>query len=288
MILINLKGGLGNQLFQYACGRALSVRNNDEVTIDITQYKRQNRIDTIRQYALSPFKISTRIATPLEIKHIKYPYGLISKSIRFVRTKVLRQFNVNYTPRILKQRGNIYLDGFFQTEKYFADIRPTLISEISLKAPWGQSAHVVANQIRNAPNSVSLHVRRGDYVQDTKTNQHHGTCGAHYYAHALEVLAEKIGANIHLFIFSDDIEWVRANLTLPYPTTYVSDTSIPDYEELMLMSLCSHNIIANSSFSWWGAWLNQNSGKIVIAPREWVRTGKHNFRDIVPDSWIRI
>ena len=306
MIIINMKGGLGNQLFQYACGRALILRQEEKNTIvnkdnsaedrdsdsilklDITGYGENNGIDTMRHYSLEAFNIQAKIATREEIRKLKYPYRIISKGWRFFRVKVLRQFNVGFNPRIFNKQGSIYLDGFFQTEKYFIDKEKEIQADLTLKDPLDQKAQEVSVKIKNAENIISLHVRRGDYVSDPKTNQHHGTCGSEYYSRALEYITSKIGKDVTVFVFSDDIEWVRNNMSLPYPAVYVSSPDIPDYEELTLMSQCRHHIIANSSFSWWGAWLNPNPNKIVIAPKRWVRATNIDISEVVPNNWIRL
>lgn len=293
MIIINLKGGLGNQIFQYACGRALAFRNNDNIKLDITGYGESNGIDTMRKYSLSPFNIKADIASGQEIKKLKYPYGIISKGMRFFRAKILRQFETGLNPKILNHTGSIFLDGFFQTEKYFIDKEKEIRSDLSLKSPLSTKSQQISDLIKNSPISISLHVRRGDYVNDAKTNQNHGTCNAEYYSKALEYINSKIDLNnninnVKIFVFSDDINWVKENMPLPYPSVYVSSPEIPDYEELILMSKCKHNIIANSSFSWWGAWLNENQNKIVVAPSRWVLKNPENFKDIIPESWYRI
>lgn len=288
MIITKLKGGLGNQIFQYACGRALALRNNDRVKLDIIGYNSSNGIDTVRKYSLFPFNIKAEIATEQEILKLKYPFGIISKGMRFFRAKILRQFETGLNKKILNYKGSIYLDGFFQTEKYFLDKEKEIRDDLKLTASTSAKFQENFNLIKNTPISVSLHVRRGDYVSDKVTNLHHGTCNAEYYAKALEYITSKIGNEIKVFVFSDDINWVKENMPLAYPAEYVSAPEIPDYEELILMSKCNHNIIANSSFSWWGAWLNENRDKIVVAPSKWVQKNPENFKDVVPNTWYRI
>lgn len=288
MIIINLKGGLGNQLFQYSCARSIAIRNKDILKLDTTGYSQHNGIDTIRHYALSPFNIKEEFATPEEIKKLKYPYGIISKGIRLFKSKILRQFNIGYNNKILKKRKSFYLDGFFNTEKYFYDNRNVILDDLKLRSGLGVTAKKILDNISKSANSVSLHIRRGDYVNDRITNRFHGTCSIDYYKKAIDFLINKIGNDITIFIFSDDIAWAKENVIFPYPLIFVSSPEIPDYEELILMSKCKHNIIANSSFSWWGAWLNENDGKIVIAPKRWTVRDDKNYRDIIPDSWYRI
>ena len=178
--------------------------------------------------------------------------------------------------------------GYWQSEKYFKENKDAIRKEFSLKSPLSPKAQEASAKIARAKCSVSLHVRRGDYVSDAKTNQHHGTCGPGYYAQALEYIASKAGKDIAAFMFSDDIEWVKKNMLLPYSAIYVSSPEIPDYEELILMSQCRHHIIANSSFSWWGAWLDPRADKIIVAPKQWVQVGNSKMKDVVPEGWVRI
>ena len=306
MIIINLKGGLGNQLFQYATGRALSLRQADKnkknsakndtsnkqiLKLDITGYSENNGIDTMRHYALSPFNIKVEIASTDEIKKLKYPFGIISKGWRFFKTKVLKKYNISFNSGIFNSTKPLYLDGFFQTEKYFIDKENEIRNDLTLKDPLSQRAVEILTKINSCSNSISLHVRRGDYVSDKNTNLHHGTCDLSYYAKAVEYMNAKIGNDMHIFVFSDGIEWAKENIKFPYQTSYVSpakSTPRDEVEELVLMSKCRNNIIANSSFSWWGAWLNQNRDKIVIAPKRWVLRGVNNYRDIIPQTWYKI
>jgi hypothetical protein len=299
MIIIALKGGLGNQMFQYACGRALSLHDNEPVKLDISGYAKTRTSDTPREYSLSHFSIKEKtIATNEEIRALKYPYGIVSKGWRFIRTKIFRQFNLDWNPRIFSKKGPRYLDGYWQTEKYFVDYADDIRREFSLEKPFGTAAQAIADTISTGQPAVSLHVRRGDVARDAATNRYSGITTPEYYARALAFLAEKLSTlgikNFHVFVFSDDIEWVKQNIPIPLPTTYVSEKleigvpKIPDYEELVLMSMCDHNIIANSSFSWWAAWLNRNHDKIIIAPKIWIRGNGTKHKDIAPASWIRI
>jgi hypothetical protein len=294
MIIIALKGGLGNQLFQYACGRALQLRQEEKdgdkiaLELDATGYAENNGIDALRHYALSPFNIQAEMATREEIKRLKYPYGIFSKGWRFFKARALRQYYTYFVPRILKQEGDVYLDGYFQTEKYFIDKEETIRADLTLKTPFGPQAQEASMKIKSEAKSVSLHVRHGDMAYDPLTNRYWGTCSMEYYAEALKIMHNKIGDGMKIFVFSDDIAWVKENMTMPYPVEYVSAPGIKDYEELSLMSLCKNNIIANSSFSWWGAWLNGNPDKMVIAPEKWTNKEPQQYRDIIPSSWLRI
>jgi Glycosyl transferase family 11 len=283
MIIVRLNGGLGNQMFQYALGRKMSIKNGDVLKFDLSVYTPGNK----RTYELGGFNIVGMIASPDEIKRIKLPHGLISEIIIWFKKHVLRIFNIEFRAIILDKKGDMYLDGFWQSEKYFLDIRNILLKDFTLKNSLKDSSVMVLEKIKNTSNSVSLHVRRGDYIKEKTTNAYWGTCNPDYYNQAMTVLKNKIGL-FTLFVFSDDIGWVKKNMQFNFPTIFVSGYNITNYEELALMASCEHNIIANSSFSWWGAWLNQNPQKIVIAPKQWQIKAKSRAKDIVPNSWIKI
>lgn len=285
MIIVKLKGGLGNQMFQYAFGRFLSIKNKDITKFDTIGLEKNSQ-ETYRKYSLGVFKISGSLASEDEIKKIKYPFGILSKGFRFVNAKVFRNFNISFNPKLLNLKNDIYLDGYFQSEEYFKTIRNILLDELVLNSELSPSALKFNEQIINSKNSVSLHVRRGDYVADRKINSIHGTCNLDYYNNAISLITEKIESPT-FYIFSDDIEWVKENLSVNN-AIFVSNREIKDYEELILMSKCKHNIIANSSFSWWGAWLNQNPNKIIIAPKQWTIKETSDKLGIIPKSWTQI
>ena len=206
----------------------------------------------------------------------------LSKSSNWV---IEKQFN--FDNQILNSPNNILLDGYWQSEKYFADITDILRREFVVRYQQDTQSQKVANQIKSTE-SISLHVRRTDYVQNTLTNQIHGTCDQDYYDRAVSYIGERV-INPHFFIFSDEPEWARSNLKLRFPMTIVDcNDASRNYEDLRLMSMCRHNIIANSSFSWWAAWLNPNSNKIVIAPQKWFNDDTRNTKDLIPDQWIKL
>ena len=303
MIIVNLKGGLGNQMFQYACGRALSLRRKDILKLDVTGYGRTAGIDTPRQYALKAFNIDESFANSSEINNLKYPLGIFSKGWRFVKAKVFRQYNVNFSSSMfdrLNKKSNVFMDGFWQTEKYFSDQADTLRKDFTLRETMSSEAQRILEEIKSSStvssSSISLHIRRGDYVSDKNAQKTFSGITLDYYKEAVRYI-ENTYTNqnkkqiLHIFLFSDDIEWVRQNLSLSHTMTFVSlppNAKNRDAEEIVLMSSCDHNIIANSSFSWWGAWLNQNPSKIIVAPKVWSKKEQWNYRDIIPTSWIRI
>jgi hypothetical protein len=287
MIIVNLKGGLGNQMFQYALGRKLALKNNNELKLDVSGYARaEYSKDTLREYKLANFNIEAEIATAREVKRLKYPYGLLSKLARAWRAKILKQHHVGFEPSILKKKGDVYLDGYWQSATYFADIADTIRQDFSLKQPLETSHGDIVKKIVSGP-SISLHVRRGDYVSNATNQAYWETCSPAYYEKALAILGEKIGS-FTTYVFSDDPDWVKNNIDIPAPVHYVSGQELADYQELFLMSKCNHHIIANSSFSWWGAWLNPKKDKIVIAPKKWTAVNPEQHKDIAPTDWIRL
>lgn len=287
MVIVRLKGGLGNQMFQYAAGRRLAHATGGELKLDASGYENNKT----RSYGLGAFNIIEAFASkedmPAGIKFAwlprKGPGGPLSK--KTVRRVEERHFH--FDPGVLSLPDGVYLDGYWQSEKYFSDIRAVIRKEFTVKAPQAGRNREIAASIGSCV-SVSVHVRRGDYISDPKTSRLHDVCGLDYYRRAIDLMAEKAG-NPRFFIFSDDPEWVRKNMNVPYPAEFV-DFNGPDNacEDLRLMSQCSHNIIANSSLSWWGAWLNPNPGKIVLAPERWLRTEEHDYSDVVPEGWVKL
>ncbi|MFH1677734.1 MAG: alpha-1,2-fucosyltransferase [Patescibacteria group bacterium] len=299
MVIIKLMGGLGNQMFQYAMGRQVAKQNNIELKLDTSSFKIINN-NTPRHYSLNVFNIKENFINQYGIKKIAKHSNLINKiisKIYYLRQKfslIKIKINQNYItekafnfdPEILKLKDDIYLDGYWQSEKYFKDIEDIIRKEFTLKNVFSEEAEKIAEEI-TAVNSVSLHIRRGDYINNEKTQKYHGSCSLNYYYQAVKKISRKIN-NPVFFIFSDDIEWVKNNLKLKYPIKFVSGYNIKNYEELILMSKCKHNIIANSSFSWWGAWLNNNLNKIVVAPKKWFNDLSININNLIPESWTKI
>lgn len=286
MIIVNLKGGLGNQMFQYALGRHLAYKNGTILKLDTTSLSKAKEIGNIyRPFDLDKFNIQNEQATAEEVRALHYPYGLISKLKNILERKILRKTFVEFDENVLGLKDNAYLDGYWQSPRYFEAIRATLLTEFTLKNPLSPSGQTLRDRITNSI-SVSLHVRRGDYVANKRVLKENGVCSVDYYKKAIETISSKVN-NPTFFVFSDDIEWVKVNLSVPANSVFMADETITAPEELFLMNQCQHNIIANSSFSWWGAWLNQNPNKIVIAPTPWFDTIKYD-KNLLPESWIQI
>ena len=286
MIIIKLKGGLGNQLFQYAFGRLIALRRGEDLKLDKDILGQRG--DTYRAYGLDNFNIRAEIASREEVLKVKYPYGLISKALRFFKAKFLRIFHIGFEARMLKTKAK-YLEGFFQSYKYLESIRRELLEEFSLKENISLKYGDLLSEF-NSLNSVALHIRRGDYVNNPATKKAHFICDLSYYQKAINLIKEKLNEkNLtpKFFVFSDDINWAKENFKL-FDFIFVSRPEFLDPEELILMSKAKHNIISNSSFSFWSAWLNNNPEKIVIAPALWNRKYRRAYKDLIPEDWLRV
>jgi len=185
----------------------------------------------------------------------------------------------------LTNRENICIQGFFQTEKYFSNIRNQILTDFTITKPLNKNNQQILEKIIST-NSVSVHFRRGDYTKE-RVAKIFGTCSENYYKKAIKIIQNKSEKNITLFIFSDDIKWVKNNIKFDNKTFFVDvNSGKQGIYDLILMKNCKHNIIANSSFSWWGAWLNENLNKIVIAPTPWMENTENN--DLIPENWILV
>lgn len=297
MIIVKLTGGLGNQMFQYAAARRLAELREAVLKLDLTILQSIQLDRTPRAYELKYLNISADVATPQEIADItkfdtSWRESILRRFNRMldvgkIRPQVIRERHFNFDPEVLYATDNSYLEGYWQSEKYFMDISDLLQNEFTFKFPLSGANLALAQEIE-AVNSISLHVRRGDYVSNKVTVNKHGVCSLDYYRRCVASLIEKV-ADPHFYIFSDDPKWVRENISLPFQVTFVRNNGIDKgYEDLRLMSLCRHNIIANSTLSWWGAWLNLNPGKIVFAPQNWFADTSIDTSDLIPEKWIKI
>jgi len=292
MIIVKLIGGLGNQMFQYAAGKALSLERGTELLIDKSDLdKETNGAFTKRHYELGCFNITERFANSNDL----FPYKNIGSS----RLKRLRdryfpwlvnkvsfyESGNSFHRNFFKLPANTYLNGFWQSEKYFKKYETQIRNSFQIKDPLPDELKDVLQNIRTTT-SVSLHVRRGDYVSLKSANDYHGLCSQEYYEAAIDKLKKKY-RDIVIFVFSDDIEWCKTNLNFNSPMHFISQNKGAQWD-LYLMSECRHNIIANSSFSWWGSWLNTNPNKVVIAPKNWFRDTTISTNDLIPENWIRL
>jgi hypothetical protein len=290
MIIVRLNGGLGNQMFQFAAGKALAIQKKTRLLLDISGFDNLPQGTTKRAYELGSFDIKAEFAGVRQIEMLARPKGIIrllDKSRPYYRKTVYCEPFFHYDPNFFRASSNTILAGYWQSEKYFKDAAAVIRNELQVKAPLSPATQALARHI-DSVNAVSIHIRRGDYVSDEKTNQYHGTCSLDYYAGALSLLMQRT-SGAELFVFSDEIGWAEKNLVSPLPSHFVqrNDGGQP-YEDLFLMSRCRHHIIANSSFSWWGAWLNKNPGKIVIAPSKWFNESDADTKDLLPGEWLKV
>lgn len=281
MIVSKLNGGLGNQIFQYAIAKNLSIKLNRQLFIDISEYNEYK----LRSFSLHHFNINSELIDNFH----SFIYFHKFKSIQILKERSLLY---QHDLKINNSKDIIYLDGYWQSENYFKENLYLIISDLTIKSALGDVDKGIINLINNSSIPVvSIHVRRGDYISNSFTNEIHGTCSVDYYKRAYNVFKNKLKSEFIVILFSDDFEWVRNNIDFIDNCIYSDhNDSKTDFADLYLMSLCDHNIIANSSFSWWGAELNLNPNKIVISPAIWFNDFDKNLTsmNIIPDNWIRI
>ncbi|HUM50883.1 MAG TPA: alpha-1,2-fucosyltransferase [Chitinophagales bacterium] len=290
MIVVRLMGGLGNQLFQYAAAKQLSILNNAELYFD-TSFFSTKPIDNIqRKFELDVFNIDYKIATDEMLHHF---HGtefnntelVLTKLLSFGKFKKYKFSKYGFDEHFLDLKGNYYLRGFFQSEKYFSTIKNIIRDELMIEDKHLPLDTELVNRIKNSENSVSIHIRRGDYIRNLTSMDAHGICSKDYYVKSIKLIREKLGTDdIHFYIFTDDANWVRNEMNWNIDCTLISDKK--PIEDFYLMSLCKHNIIANSTFSWWAAWLNKNENKSIILPKQWTNILKTEMIDLVPMNWI--
>ncbi|MGI4751461.1 MAG: alpha-1,2-fucosyltransferase [Janthinobacterium lividum] len=292
MIITNIISGLGNQLFQYAVGKQLALTNNTSLKLNISFFNNQN----LRSYKLDHFNIDATIIEPNELSKFLHfytqktlPYEIFRKFIQLVPRKDRKLFEEqkdwDYDEQLFKVSSDAYISGYWQNYKYFENLKPEILKELAIKSTYLIGINKDLNTIKNSENAVSVHVRRGDYITDKAANHLMGVVPLSYYTDSINILNSKT-EKPEFYFFSDDLHWVKENFK---GHNYHYINSGADYTDLHLMQNCKHNIIANSSFSWWGAFLNQNPDKIVIAPKNWVTNSEVNKRiEITFPSWIKL
>lgn len=289
MIVSHIIGGLGNQMFQYATGRALSLVHDVPLKLDISGFDGYGLHQGFELKRV--FNCAADIASEEDVRSMLgwQSMSVIKRVVARPNMAALRRStfvvepHFNYWVGIKQTPDNCYLAGYWQSEQYFQTHTAAIRADFAFKLPLSDRNSKLALQITRG-NTVSLHIRRGDYANNPKTTATHGLCSLDYYRAAIQHIAERVQSP-HFFIFSDDIAWVKNNLTINFPHQYVDhNQGAESYNDMRLMSLCQHNIIANSSFSWWGAWLNTNAHKIVIAPKQWF-ANTTNVADLIPSTW---
>lgn len=269
-------------MFQYCIGMHLAIKNNTYLVLDLDEVSnntKKEREHTKRSFELDIFNVKY-----IDSKRIKF-YLWVMNMLN--KIKIVNEDNFNFDKAVLQLSGNICLEGYWQNENYFIDIS-TLVRKNFQFVPLQNDKNIQLEKIITNCESVSVHFRRGDYITNKHAENFHGICSMEYYMNAIELIEAEVKNPIY-FIFSDEIGWVKQNFSTNRKTVFIEGNKDNiSFEDLRLMSRCKHNIIANSSFSWWGAWLNVNKEKIVIAPNRWFESEEHKLNDIVPESWIKI
>lgn len=281
MITSVLSGGLGNQMFQFAASYAASRRLGCDLRLDVSNYNKN-----LRSYELNVFP---SINKSFKVGNfLKFNNGNRLKKLlfKYFDNYFYEKYAFIYDPEIETISKNTILNGYFQTEKYFKSYRDDLLKIFSFPHEKIKKLAFLTEEI-NTYNSVAIHVRRGDYVSNKNANKFHGVLPIDYYTQASDYFVKF--DNVKFFIFSDDIHYVNLKFD------FLKNKKILDvnrfnesYLDIFLMSQCKNQIIANSSFSWWGAWLNCYQEKLVIAPKKWIQKPSLPFDDITPPEWVKI
>jgi len=299
MVITKISYGLANQMFQYAAARALAARNNQALGLDLAFFDNSAETDSKQShesYQLDIFEGPAKYQ-PLDNEYLKqltqkYKDNIVYRALNILSKQILNQPLYTYCweknflkfdSLIKKSYGKtIYLNGYFQNEDYFEDAKALIKDDFIFKKELIDIVNTNLGIQMKQENSVSIHIRRGDYVG----KRFIPSLG--YYKSAIDLIVQKVDNPI-FYVFSDDSEWAAKNVEAPGQVHYVvHNTQENSYKDLYLMSKCMHNIIANSSFSWWGAWLNSNAHKIVITPAQWLPESGVMASDIVPTSWIKL
>lgn len=288
MVISEIIGGLGNQMFQYAAGRSLAERLGVPHTLDIGAFTERGY--ALHAFALDRLRAPLTLATPGECLRLRgsrsrvLPRNL-RKALLERRSTFYREPTIRYDARFEALKHPIYLEGYFQSERYFQAIAPQLREWFLPKEELSRESLELAAQIEASPCPVMIHVRRGDFVSDPRNEVIHGTCSETYYQSAVEEIVSQ-HPDAQLFAFSDEPDWVEAHLRFSAPIKAISrNPAERNQEDLYLMSICRHAITANSSFSWWGAWLGEAEGQIVICPKRWFTDPAKQDHDLIPARW---
>ena len=265
-IEVVMEGGLGNAMFQYALGRALAVRHNRPLVLDTSLACHYPE----RTFDLPCFRLAEQRVREL-------PYRLWSARrnvlrgldrIRLAPVRWVEEENLLFDPEVLQVRPPCVLKGYWQSERYFASVERQLRQEFTIVRAQDPRSAACQARMQEVP-SIGLHVRRGDYLNPEDP---HTPCSLAYYETALRLIEPSLGPGAELFVFSDDIPWAREHIRFDLPTEFVDWNAERNYEDLRLMSACRALIAVNSTFSWWGGWLNHRPDKIVIVPKDWYRS----------------
>jgi hypothetical protein len=290
MVITKIQGGLGNQMFQYAFGRMLAKRNNTELKLDTTMFPTYK----YHLYTMDNLHITAPVATEEEIAPFlqkrprKGRRNFLYNALFADPKKYVEEPSFYFTPEMLELKEPCYVDGYWQSEKYFIEIEDIIRKEFSLHKPLNSYSLDIAEKIRASEHPVSLHVRRGDFAHVSQSIATHGTVSISYYEEALRVMKERVVQPAY-FVFSDEPEWARENIKTDFPTEYIGQGPEVNYFDLELMKMCRHHILANSTFGWWGAWLSDSYRTgVTISPKRWNVKESLDTKDLLPEHWIKL
>jgi len=300
MDIIIMSGGLGNQMFQYAFYLALQTHKNDVWLNDISLHKENahNGFElnelfglniSFHTYYCTIIKIVRKLLIFRKTIGVNFALSVLIKSLKLCNIHIILESSPGgfdqqlIQPSLDKKKVNIYF-GYWQSEKYFLDIQTRVLESFSFQKDLSEKSHSILNEIKENE-SVAIHIRRGDYLEKENHKLYGNICTINYYEKALQIIQERL-PNAIFYIFSDDPDWVKKSLSLEKMHMIDWNKKEDSWQDLFLMSQCKHNIIANSTFSWWGAWLNKNPDKIVISPSKFINGS--NCRDRIPEKWIKI
>ncbi len=297
MVTVEIHSGLGNQMFQYAAGISLARFLKSPCKLEISWFENSSSAQTPNSFQLDKFpKIKLDFANKSEVDALIRPSskGIVNRikhklnrSLPIHKQWAFVEPHFHYYKYFFFSKSPVFLSGYWQSEKYFFHIADEIRATFSIEIQELNNNYSILKEILNVP-AVSLHIRRGDMVKNPEVAEKHGSCNLTYYKKAMSLIEKEVQNPVY-FVFSDDIDWCKENLESNYRIVYVTgNEGLEAYMDIQLMRQCSHHIIANSSFSWWGAWLNSSPNKIVIAPSKWFNHDDLNTDDLIPSSWIRI
>lgn len=285
MKIIRFLGGLGNQMFQYACYKALQNKFSN-VKADLSSFKSEqyhNGYELEKIFGIKVDEASDFMTNIYNIQNRKWIYRKIRRAFNLKKSYHEEKLNFTYDHDMFSDSKSGYYYGFWQNEEYFIEVSKEIRNDFEFK-PLGDQQNIQILEKINNTNSVSIHVRRGDYVDHPSFG---GICEKDYYQDSIQYIKSKTSSP-KFFVFSNDIDWCIKNLDIEDAEFISWNSGTDSYIDLQLMGACKHNIIANSSFSWWGAWLNKNSNKIVIGPKKWLNDNNYDTSTILPKDWIRL
>ncbi len=292
MIVVKLQGGLGNQMFQYACAKMLATKYGVPLNLDLEflldRTPRENFV--FRNYDLDIFTVRPSIISEEDKnKLLQKPSNFIQRLTKIkYNTFVEKQFN--FDEAVMTIGPNTYLDGYFQSEKYFVHIKDEIKKEFTFKQEFSELENSLYNEIKSK-NAICVNFRRADYINLQASADMHGVVEMDFYRNSIQQLASKVD-NPTFYVFSDDISWCQQNFSIDYPCTFVDyrfkGEKFASYFQLMIA--CKHFIIPNSTFAWWAAWLSETTETIVITPRKWFanQAMQAQATDIIPERWIKM